>query len=475
MVGQGHGAVDGDQFADRDPPVEREPGPVRHHHDEQDAGQHDLDRGDQRPHARAVHGRPADLLRGGAVAAEEQLLAADAAQHAQPGDGVGGQLRGPARLLALDVGPAGGAGEERQHRKREDRHADGHHGAQGRRVDDEARADGHQDDGARREPGQGLDEPADLLDVAGGDGDDLARGDPPGQDGAELGGLAGQELLHPGGRGDPVGDGGPVQHHVAGRDRRAEEHEQHPGEREPPAVAVHHRLDGEPDAERQPGDAQVVQQPPEQGLHLPTELLTADPDEEPRARTDVGHPGIGVGKISNLHGVPGAPGRTGETRAGDARRRRKPCKVRFFPAYRQTIFHPGGTDPAMAVPGRRRCRGQGPGGTRPRLRCGGTLGSVSGAVRLLLGIPLWRSRRRRRRRAAVRSPMDVSDPNAAWLIAAYALRPVITPLAVRESGCRRPQQMRRVGRGSVSPVRGSVGPWVHGREYAPRRDRARGM
>ncbi len=70
MVGEGHGAVDGDQFADLDPPVEREPDAVHHDRDEQQAGQHDLDCGDQRPHAGVAHGRPAHLLGGGAVAAQ---------------------------------------------------------------------------------------------------------------------------------------------------------------------------------------------------------------------------------------------------------------------------------------------------------------------------------------------------------------------------------------------------------------------
>ena len=45
-----------DQFADRDPAVECEPGAVPGHADQQQAGQRDLHGGDQRPHPRAVHG-----------------------------------------------------------------------------------------------------------------------------------------------------------------------------------------------------------------------------------------------------------------------------------------------------------------------------------------------------------------------------------------------------------------------------------
>ncbi len=87
-----------------------------------------------------------------------------------------------------------------------------------------------------------------------------------------------------------------MQHHVAHRDRGPEGEEQRPGEPEPPAVAVHDRLDGESDGERQACDAQVVQQPPEQGLHLPAELSATEPDEEPRARTHIGDPWVGVGR-----------------------------------------------------------------------------------------------------------------------------------------------------------------------------------
>ncbi|MFE5832530.1 DUF6928 family protein [Streptomyces sp. NPDC056488] len=36
-------------------------------------------------------------------------------------------------------------------------------------------------------------------------------------------------------------------------------------------------------------------------------------------------------------------------RASGVRRRRKPCKVRFFPGNRQSIFHPRETDPAMVA------------------------------------------------------------------------------------------------------------------------------
>ncbi|GAA2813050.1 hypothetical protein GCM10019017_68560 [Streptomyces showdoensis] len=294
MMGERHRPVDGDQFAHRDPPVQCQPRAVHHDREHQQSGQQHLDGRDDRPHPGAVHGGLAHLLGGGPVAAEEQLLAADAAQHAQPGHGVGGQLGGPARLLALHVGPAGGAGEQGQRGEREDRDAQRDDHAEVRLVEHEPDADDDQADGRRGEPGGGLHEPADLLDVAGRHGHDLARRDPPGQQRAEFGGLAGEQLLDPGGGRDPVGHGDPVGHRVAGRDRAAEQGEQPHAQRQPAAVAVHDRLDGEADADRQPGDAQLEQQAPEQALHLPAELLTAEPEEEPAARPDVRDPWVGI-------------------------------------------------------------------------------------------------------------------------------------------------------------------------------------
>lgn len=93
-------------------------------------------------------------------------------------------------------------------------------------VDDQPDAD--HDDGERGggETRQSLDEPADLLDVARGDRDDLTGGDPPGQRGAQGGRPAGEELLDPGRRGDPVGDRRPVQHRVAEGQRGAEEQDE---------------------------------------------------------------------------------------------------------------------------------------------------------------------------------------------------------------------------------------------------------
>lgn len=49
---------------------------------------------------------------------------------------------------------------------------------------------------------------------------------------------------------------------------------------EPPPGAVDDGLDGETHGDRETGDAQLVQQPPGEGLQLPRELVAAEPVEE---------------------------------------------------------------------------------------------------------------------------------------------------------------------------------------------------
>ncbi len=297
-------AVDRHELTDVDLPVPGQRGSVGDERDQQHARQQHLDRRDQRPHPRAAHGRLADLLRGAPVAAEEQLLAADAAQHAQPGHRVGSQLGGPARLLALDIGAAGGPGEQRQHGEGEQRHGERHEHAERGQIQDEPDADDDQGRGRGGEAGERLDEPADLLHVSGGHRDDLARGDPSGQRRAELGGLAGQQLLDPCGCGDPVGDGGAVKHGVAHRDQHAEHRDHAAGQGQPSAGPVDDRLDGESHGERQPRERALVQQTPGQGLELSADLVAAEPEQEARTRPDIGIAGIRVRKIANLHDVP---------------------------------------------------------------------------------------------------------------------------------------------------------------------------
>ncbi len=274
------------------------------HRDQQQSGQQHLDRGDQGPHAGAAHGRVAHLLGGGAVAVEEEFLAADAAQHPQPGDGVRGQFGGAAGLLPLDVGPPGGPGQERQYREGQHGQAQDHDDTERRFVDDEGHADQHDGQRGRREAGDGLHEPADLLHVTGGDGHDLPGRDAAGQGRAQQGGLAGQQLLDAGRRGDPVGDGGAVQEGVAQRVARTAQRHEATGDGESGAGAVDDGLDGETDAERQGGDGGEVQQAPGQRLELSTQLVAEKHHRNRGPEACVRHTRVGERKVLDLHDVP---------------------------------------------------------------------------------------------------------------------------------------------------------------------------
>jgi hypothetical protein len=109
--------VEGDELAGRDPALEGEAGPQpgdEHHEDARQQHlrgvQRSLDAGD--PQADRPH--PLGLL---LVSAQEGLLAADAAQHPQPGDRVGAERREVSGLLALQGLPAlQGADDEGQAR-----------------------------------------------------------------------------------------------------------------------------------------------------------------------------------------------------------------------------------------------------------------------------------------------------------------------------------------------------------------------
>ena len=133
----------------------------------------------------------------GAVAVQEGRLAADAAQHPQPGDRVGaerGQLAGD---LALDVLPplqrAQQRTEQQHHRRYADQHdqAEQHGGAQQQHRDDRVRRDGP------REPGGDVEGPAESQRVVGGGGDDLAGGQPPADGDADQGAVPAEELHRP--------------------------------------------------------------------------------------------------------------------------------------------------------------------------------------------------------------------------------------------------------------------------------------
>ncbi|MGY3241846.1 hypothetical protein ACVWYT_001278 [Streptomyces sp. TE4109] len=229
-----------------------------------------------------MHRGLADFLGSTPVAAEEQLLATDPAQHPKPRHGVRGQLRGLARLLALEIRTPRSPGEQRQHGEGQQRYGDRHQDAQRRQIQHEPHTDQHQRRGRRGEPRERLDEPADLLHITCGNSDHFARRDPTRQRRTELRGLTGEQLLDPGGGGDPVGDRRTVQHRVTHRHQHAQDRDQPARPGEPAAGTVDDRLDGEADRGWQTGEGALVKQAPGQGRELALELVAAEPEQEAR-------------------------------------------------------------------------------------------------------------------------------------------------------------------------------------------------
>ena len=105
-----------------------EPGDDEH----EDAGQQHLGRVERRLVAGDPVADRAHRLRLAGIPAQEGVLAADAAQHAQPRDGVGAQPDQPAGLLALCGCRACSGRTMRLRRRDEHRHADEHDEPEGR-------------------------------------------------------------------------------------------------------------------------------------------------------------------------------------------------------------------------------------------------------------------------------------------------------------------------------------------------------
>ena len=253
---------DGDQFADRDP-ARRAPAarPYQTTAISSSPGSSTWIAAIS-DHIRALRtARPADLLGGRAVAVEEQLLAADAAQHAQPGDGVGGQLGGPARLLALDVGAPRGAGQQRQHGERQHRHADGDHDAERGLVDDQADADDHDGERRRRRTGETASTNQPIFSTSPWTRRPPRRRRPAGSARSPARRPCGPAAAGRGRRRDPVGDRGAVEE---GRPPTWPRRTRAAAPR--PAISwagtVDDRLDGETDGERSGGDTAEVEQAP---------------------------------------------------------------------------------------------------------------------------------------------------------------------------------------------------------------------
>ena len=90
---------------------------------------------------------------------EEVLLATDAAQHAQTGDGVGGDGGGLAEAGSLRALAPLQRADEREDRKRDQRHADDHDQAEGGLLQQQDHRDGDEGDDRAGEAARDVEAP----------------------------------------------------------------------------------------------------------------------------------------------------------------------------------------------------------------------------------------------------------------------------------------------------------------------------
>ena len=168
-------AVEGHEVARVDLAGQREVGAEPRDDDDEDPGEEHLRRVERRLRLRHAHAGLPDLLRAVAVAAEEHALAADAAQHAQPGHRVGAERGQLPDLLALLALPALERLDDDAEAGGEHRHAEQHDQAEHRRSGEQHGRD-HDVRGDRpREPGGDVEGAAHPQAVAADRGDHLAR------------------------------------------------------------------------------------------------------------------------------------------------------------------------------------------------------------------------------------------------------------------------------------------------------------
>ena len=173
------------------------------------------------------------------VGAVEPGLAADAAQHAQARDDVGGALGDVADALAVGLLAVLEPGEQRAGDEADDEDADEDGEAQGDRGVEQEHADRDEPEDAARGGREGVDGPGDAVDVGGPDAHDLAGGELAAEVVAEPVDLPGCELecavrrVHSPEHGEPVR---PDDHR--GGDEPGEDHRDRPeGERAPVSFA----------------------------------------------------------------------------------------------------------------------------------------------------------------------------------------------------------------------------------------------
>ena len=287
-------AVEGDQLADLDLPLDGEAGTEPGDGDDEEPGDEHLGGVERRLRQRHAHAGRAHLLRAYPVAVEERLLAADPAQHAQAGGGVGaerGQLADLLALLAL-------ARLQRLDHKREQRHQHGnpdqdHEPERHRRGEQDERDDDVGDDRSEQACGD-LERSPGAHRVVRDGRDDLSCRELRADRRPGAGDVVRDELRHAEGCLDPVEDGHAVSHHAGCRLCRTEsEQDERPDGERVIVLLDDPELDRSTDRERD----QRLRDHPEHAEQHPHEegaaLLPADPDEQAGGRARIRVTGVG--------------------------------------------------------------------------------------------------------------------------------------------------------------------------------------
>ena len=291
-------AVERDELARADRPLDCEPRAEPGDDDDEHAGQEHLRGVERCLGQRHPHACQADLLRAPAIPVEEDSLAADAAQHPQAGDRVGPDRRQLAHLLALLALPRLQRPDHRRQARDEDRDPEQHDQAeQGRRRQQDRRDDEVRGD-RPGEPCGDVERPARAKRVVGDGRDDLARRQARPDRSTGQRRVVRDDLNHPVARLQPVADGDAVPERSRHGLNDAES-EQGAGPREQ-CLGV---PGPDPVVDRSAEDPrqQCLREHPDDPEGHPeqerVELLPSDPDQEARRRARVRRPRIAEGKL----------------------------------------------------------------------------------------------------------------------------------------------------------------------------------
>ena len=290
--------VEGDEVADVDLPREREAGAEPGDEDDEEPGYEDLGRVKGRLRKRNADAGLPHLLRAVPVAVEERVLAADPAQHAQPGGGVRAESGQLPDLLALLGLPGLERLDHRPHQQHEHGHAEEDDEAERhRRGEQDDRDDDVRHDRAG-EPRGDVEGSARAHRIARDRRHDLAGrvlllDRVPG-----AGGVVCDDLRHAERGLEPVRDRETVPHDSCHGRRRAErEQDQRPDGERTIVVVDDSILDRAPDRGRHQRLRDHPEHAEQHSAEERPELLPPDPDEESKGERVSGLPGSAKGSL----------------------------------------------------------------------------------------------------------------------------------------------------------------------------------